>query len=237
MYHEETSEAPKIIRVETDLSIRFKAKDGIFDIYDRESKTNKQVKEVTIVPVNDSRFTIKAAQNDEGSFIFSAMYRSTKQNIVILQSTNGKVSVVKQGTYEQIKDANLKYTRVMYCIFTEGKTIKRAEFDLQGIGLVQWWKIRTAEKVATTIKVSADKSFKTPKGQFYEMVAGASRVPTVAEDTAAGFMAENVADSFKSFDANYEYRKLERSNKNEDETEKIIVAPEEEDIKLSDIPF
>lgn len=237
MYHEETSEAPKIIRVETDLSIRFKSKDGIFDIYDRESKTNKQVKEVTIVPVNDSRFTIKAAQNDEGSFIFSAMYRSTKQNIVILQSTNGKVSVVKQGTYEQIKDANLKYTRVMYCIFTEGKTIKRAEFDLQGIGLVQWGKIRTAEKVATTIKISADQSFKTPKGQFYEMVAGASRVPTVAEDTAAEFMAENVADSFKSFDANYKYRKLERSNKNEDETEEVMLAPKGEDIKLSDIAF
>lgn len=245
MYHSEESEAPKIIRVDTEVSVRFKGKDGVFDIYNRKTKENKQVKEITILPVNDSRFTVKAAQNDDGAFIFSAMYRSTKQNITVLKSESGKVSVVKQGTWEAIKDANLKYTRVLYCIIIDGKSIERAEFELQGIGLVQWGKIRTQDNVAITLAVSSEKTFKTPKGMFYEMVSVKKDIPKLAEETAAKFMADSVKESFDSFDDNYKYRKSlnneEKVEENSDQastpTGQVPTSDAEKDLKLSDVPF
>lgn len=248
MYHSEESEAPKIVRVETEASIRFKAKEGSFDIYDRSTKENKQVKEIVIVPVNDSRFTVKAAQNDEGAFIFSAMYRSAKQNITVLRSENGKVSVVKQGPWAEIKDANLKYTRVMYCLLVDGKSMKRAEFDLQGIGLVQWGKIRPQGNFAVTLAVSQDKSFKTPKGTFYEMVATKMEAPKADQEVAAKLMASDVSASFASFDANHEYRKnkdkdsaeMEEATPSDDGSEKATInldEPEGEKLRLENVPF
>lgn len=245
MYHNEQSEAPAIVRVDVDANIRFKGKDGVFEIYDRSTKEKKEMKEITIVPVNDSRFTVKAAQNDEGSFLFSAMYRSAKQNITVLRSENGKVSVEKQGTWAEVKDANLKYTRVLYCIFRDGKDLKRAEFDLQGIGLVQWGKLRPTENKVLTLAVSAEKSFKTPKGQFYEMTLAKSEDPKPAEDAAGSLMAVNVAESFASFDENYAYREkqrgesveAERAEPSEDAPTISLNEPEEEKLEVENVPF
>lgn len=244
MYHSEQSEAPSIVRVEVEANIRFKGKDGVFEVYDRATKEKKELKEITIVPVNDSRFTVKAAQNDEGSFLFSAMYKSAKQNITILRSTGGKVSVEKQGTWAEIKDANLKYTRVMYCILRDGKDLKRAEFDLQGIGLVQWGKIRPAENKTLTLAVSAEKTFKTPKGQFYEMTLVKTEDPKPSEDTAGKLMAADVITSFASFDENYAYREQQRGESVEaeraepsEEEEPTIDLKDEEKVLVGDVPF
>lgn len=233
MYFNEKSDAPKIERVEVDKYVRFKPKDGVFEIYDKETKEKTEVKEISLIPVNDSRFTVKAAQNDDGAFIFSGMYRDARESITVLRSEGGRVRVYAEGSWSDIKgDANLKYTRVMYAVLRNGKKVERAEVSLQGIALVQWGKIRqglpeTPEVVV--LSVSSQKTFSTPKGMFYEMVLSKTDKVHPAEDAAGHLLAENVQRSFASHDANRKYRKQETEEAKA--TEAAISGVGEETVK------
>lgn len=234
MFYEEQTESPKIERVEVDSYIRFKAKDGVFEVYDKATKAKKELKEISILPVNDSRFTIKPAQNDEGSFLFSGMYRSTKQHLTVLRHENGRTSIEAEGDWQTIKsNPNLKYTRVLYCVLRDGEESKRAEFTLQGIGLVQWGGIRSNENIVNILAVSADKSFKTPKGMFYEMTLKEKVKTTTKEEEKALALVDDIQRSFASHDANYSYRAKLRNQPEAPvsiETAAKIMNPEQKDV-------
>ncbi len=113
---------------------------------------------------------------------------------------------------------------------------------------MQWGKIRPTDNVAITIAVSAEKTFKTPKGTFSEMVVVKSDAPKPGEEVAAKLMASDVALSFASFDANHEYRKnkdkdsveMEEAEPSADSGEKATInldEPEEEKFLVGDVPF
>lgn len=220
MYFEEsTSDAPRIYRPEISAYLRFKAKDGAFEIYDAVTKEKKQVKELMILPVNDSRFTVKPALNEPGIFMFSGLYRSPKQTITVLQQRDGKTSVYKEGPWEELKvDANLKFTKMLYCMLKDGDRFVTAEFSLQGVGMIMWGDISAkGTDGLMTLTVSEEKNFKTKLGVFYSMQGSVTGKPDESEDTAAKHFGSEIKRAFDSHDESYKYHqgdvpKAEKTN-------------------------
>lgn len=210
-YEEETSDAPRIYRPDIATYLRFKAKDGVFEIYDAVTKEKKQVKELTILPVNDSRFTVKPAMNEPGIFMFSGLYRSSKQKITVLQQKDGKTSIYKEGTWDELKpDANLKFTKMLYCMLKDGDRFVTAEFQLQGVSMIMWGDISAkGTDGIMTLSVSAEKNFKTKLGAFYSMIGAVTGKPDEQEDAAARHFGGEVKRAFDSHDENYKYHQGE----------------------------
>lgn len=251
MYLNERSDSPSIFRAESEVSILFKAKKGHFDIYDKAKKESREVSQVEIIPINDSRFTIRAAENIEGEFIFSGLYKTTRQKITVLQKKSNKTSVHKEGYWEKgigLGDPNLKFVKLLFCLYKDGDAWRRAEFELRGIAAVQWNKI--AEKGTDRImllSVSPEKTFDTGGRKFFEMTGGAEDDIDPTGDSAAKAFALDIKKMFDSYDQSYEfYEGKEEKAEELPPTKPIseVVVPviqlndeEEEDIKIEDVPF
>jgi len=237
--------APESKRVDETLSVRLKVKDGVFDLYNRKTKEKSEVKEIKIVPINDDRFTIKSSEGVAGEFVFSGIYRSAKQNIAVLKSSNGSTKTVMEGNWASIRDAakaaGYKYTKLFYCLVELDGEFHRAIFDLQGIAAIQWGKIESVEQGnSITLKVSDEKNFETSGKKFYSMEKVS--VDTISDD--ADKLAMNYADEvetlFESEDERYKYYKLDKANgDNQVAAQEAITKEidEMEDINPEDIPF
>lgn len=208
MYHEEqTSDAPQIYRPMIEARLRFKSKDGKFEVYRTNTKEKELLDAIAIIPISDSRFTIKPAQNTPGEFLFSGLYRSSKQRITVLKSQGGKVSMYKEGTWEELKtDPNLKYTKVLFCLLKTGDKLETAEFDLQGVAMIMWGDIsKRGTDGVIALSVSPEKDFKTKLGSFHTMLGEVVAKPNEREDTEARAFAAEVKKSCESHDASYKH--------------------------------
>lgn len=250
MYLEEqTSDAPRIHRAEIQAYIQFKGKNGYFEIYDAVTKEKKQVPSIEILPINDSRFTVKPAMNEPGIFMFSGLYKSSKQTITVLEMKDGKTTVYIEGDWEMLKqDPNLKFTKVFYCMLKEGNRFLTAEFQLQGIAMIQWGEIATqGTSGMMTLTVSKEKTFKTKLGMFHTMEGGITGEPTAEEDMVAKYFSEDIKKAFASHDANYEYRHGDAPKAERIKPESVTEAKEAvptiqlddtaEEIHIEDVPF
>ena len=218
MYLEEQSESPKVYRAENDINLKFKAKEGKFSLYVREKKEKVDCENVEIIPISDSRFTIKSAMNEPGEFIFSGLYKDARGKLTVLKSSSGKTKVYAEGAWSEIKkDTNLKFTRVVFCLLNTSKGWMRTEFELQGIAAVMWSNL--AEKRLNGIlglSVSLEKSFSTPLGKFYEMVPEVKGTIGKEEDDKAREYAEEIRKMYESYDKiQVHYSKAEKEREEE----------------------
>lgn len=244
-YEVEQSEAPRIIQADVRYFLRFKPKDGVYTVYDREMKENKEVKTIDIIKISDSRFTVKAAQNEVGAFIFSGLYRDARNTITVLEKRDGRTSVIAEGDWQTIKqNSNLKYVKVLYCLYKNGKTWHKAQFDLMGIASIQWQKV--SGDGVLTLAVSDKKSFQTPRGDFYEITKKAVGEVDEATDGQARVFAGELANVYDSYDANAQY--YAKSKKEEEsvnsavpqpptEMKELKVEETEDEIRIDDVPF
>lgn len=258
--NERGSEAPQIYKADIPISVRFKAKEGVFDLYDRATKKASKEKTLRIIPISDSRFTVKAAQVADGESVWSALYRHHKQHITVLKKKGTKTSIYAQGTWEEIKkDPNMKFTKVLFCLADIGGVWQPAQFELQGISAIMWQTISSkgTDRIMK-LDVSSQKSFKTDKGFFYEMTGEPVDVISEDLDMKARDFSLEVQKVYDTNDANYEHYKKERGDKEEEQMgvdpAKAPVAPvapavvddniptinlneEVEEIKIEDVPF
>lgn len=242
----ESSGAPESKRVDEKISLKMKVKDGVFSTYNRETKEKQELKEVTIVPINNDRFTIKASEGAPGEFVFSGVYRSAKQNINVMKSSGGSTKSILEGNWASIKDAakasGLKYTKLFYCLIKTGDTFEKAVFDLQGIAAIQWGKIDGVDiGESITLKVSEEKNFESSGKRFYSMEkVGFDTIPAEADKLAQEYASE-VDAFFKSEDERYEYYKDSKIEEANAENQIAAADQEEqgaiEDISPEDIPF
>lgn len=259
MYVNEKSDNPSIYRAESDISIVFKAKKGHFDFYDKASKQSKKLKEVEIIPVSDSRFTIRAAENVEGEFIFSGLYKSTRQKITVLRKKDGKTGVYKEGYWERnvgLGDQNLKFVRLLFCLVKDGGKWKRAEFDLRGVSAVQWSRIAAAGTDGVLkLSITEKAEFEAGGRKFYQFFSsGKSEVPADGDTEAKAFASE-VEKMYRSYDESYAYyEKQDREGAEQFERETgeptkpvkpvdqveiptINLDDDGNDIRIEDVPF
>lgn len=245
--NERGSDAPQIYRADIPVSIKFKAKDGSFDLYDRRDKKQSKEKSIKIIPVSDSRFTVKAAQVAEGEMVWSGLYRSPKQHITVLKKKGTKTSVYAEGTWEELKrDPNMKYTKVLYCLIELGGIWVPAQFELQGISSIMWQTISSkgTDRIMK-LETSPKKTFKTDKGFFYEMVGGPIEAINPEQDGAAQSFAAEVKKIYDTNDANYEHYKKERGTDPDDgeavsqpqETKSAVPSQPRVDISEVEIPI
>lgn len=236
--NERGADAPKIYKANIVLNVRFKAKDGVFDLYDRDTRQATQVKAINIIPISDSRFTIKAAQVINGESIWSSLYRSPKQHITVLKKSGMKTSVYAQGTWEELKkDNNLKYTKVLYCLVERDGKWLTAQFDLQGIAAIMWNTV-TAKGTDRIMKlqVSSTKSFKTDKGYFHEMIGEAVDVIEGALDEQAKAFADEVKKVYDTNDKAYEYYKQQGKDLEEEQLGAAPATPSALGKEYDEIP-
>jgi len=257
---EKTNQAPAIKQVKIDFNLRFKPKKGHFDVYSRESRENAEFKELEIIPIADSRFTIKTAQNTKGVFIWSGLYTNPSQKITVMKKEKDKTEIYKQGDWQLLKAEGLKYVKILHCLAKINKKWQRCEFELQGITAIMWQDVKSkgTDRIIK-LQVSADKDFATKMGAFYSMIGGATSDIPIAIDAAARGFAKELEEMYASYDENYEFYNAknkpvsEDNSKNTSDTtneektqenatgEEIpTIEIEEEDkdsVKIQDIPF
>jgi hypothetical protein len=136
---------------------------------------------------------------------------------------------------------------VLYCLYKDGKTWHKAQFDLMGIASIQWQ--RVSGDGVLTLAVSDKKSFKTPRGDFYEITKKAvGEVDETTDEQARAFAGE-LTEVYASYDANAKYyAKASEENLKENQTTldpKPVSQPvshdemtqEEIDEQLQGVPF
>lgn len=238
---EKTNEAPEIKRVEIDFNLRFKPKKGKYEIYERKSRELVEFENLEIIPIADSRFTVKIAQNVKGIHIWSGLYKSPKQNITVMKKENDKVEIYKQGDWRSLKAEGLKYVKILHCLVKINNKWQRGEFEFPGITAIMWQDIKSkgTDRVIS-LQISADKDFETKMGNFYSMTGGATDdVPKEADETAKKFAGE-LAEMYKSHDENYEFYNAKNEPVSDDISEDTSdTTPEEktqEDANSEEIP-
>jgi hypothetical protein len=232
------SNAPEAVRVDANLSVSFKTKNGEFVIYNRETKQKTTSKSIKMIGINDERFTIKMGESVPGQFVFSGIYRSAKQTINILKSANGKTESIMKGTWANIKDsakaAGLKYTKLVYALVENNGSFDKAVIELQGISAIQFGKLGELSPVQEIV-CSENKTFESGGKFFYEMQLGTGS--ELSDDTLAQAYLQEVKASFKSEDERYEFYKDSDEVGNVPSEHELGTSGGEEDIDPEDIPF
>jgi hypothetical protein len=203
---EKTNEAPRIKKVDINFNLRFKPKFGKFEVYGRDVGEKADFKKLEIIPIADSRFTIKLAQNEKGVSVWSGLYKNTNQNITVMRKKGDKIKIYEQGNWEELKAKDFKYVKILHCLVKINNKWERGEFELQGIAAIMWGDIRDkgTDRVIT-LQISADKDFKTKMGNFYSMIGGATGdIPDEVDKTAKDFASE-LSEMYASHDKNYKH--------------------------------
>lgn len=241
---EEGSSAPESKRVDEQVSAQIKVKNGEFTLYNRETKEKtEELKTLKIVPINSSRFTIKASEGVAGEYVFSGTYRSPKQKITVMKSSNGSTKKLLEGSWQDIKDQakamSLKYTKLLYCLIEQDGEWVKGILDLQGISAIQWSQlVLPGAGNSVTLKISDEKNFETSGKKFYSVEVASTE--SLEDESDAIAYAQEVEEFFKSEDARYEFYKDEVTKDEEvEEGPKDGLDAEfpEEDINPEDIPF
>jgi len=232
---ENTSEAPQIKRVNIEFNARFKPKNAKFDIYERETGTLVEVEQLEIIPISDSRFTVKDPQSQKGIYVWSGLYQNAKQIITIMQKKDGKVSILEQGDWKFLKFNGYKYVKILHCLIKVNGKWKTCEFELAGISAIMWGNIRVhGTEGIMKLQISSSKDFETARGNFHSMTGFiVQAVPQDVDDVAKSFATE-IMEMYESYDENYKFYN-EKNRLKEEEKEEAIQKEVEDDIPVINI--
>lgn len=205
-YEVEANDRPQIKYARTDFKIQFKPKFGEYRLFNQVTKEETIVKELTIIPISDSRFRIKAAENVAGVSIFSSLYKSADQTITVLEKRDGRTKALAVGKWADIKfTPNIKFVKVLYCLVRVNDRWFRAEVELIGIAAIQWQKNVPLRDGILTIGVSTTQSFSADNRSFYEITQGAIEEIDQAADAEAVEFQSDIKVMYASYDAAYDF--------------------------------
>lgn len=241
-------DAPELKKIDVSHSIRFKAKEGEYEIYSPNNEEKKsKVKTINFIFGSDSRFTVQGAAPVKGVSIFAGSYNSPKQTITVFKkSGDSKTTVADKGTWEELKDiGKYKYTKLVHGLLETKQGYEPAVIELKGLGISQFDKIKDGgTDGVVTLGVSVEPDYETPHGKFYSMVNLGSKELTTEQETVANDFAQELEESYQSEDERYKFFKNtsnqidleEGAATSSDEIEQAN-AEYQSEVNPEDIPF
>lgn len=185
--------------------LRWKAKDGVFEAYDRVEKESKILGDKVPFLVLDELISVRGVTPTKEP-IYSNEIRDLRLEELTVKSyafVDGEPveKTLAEGFWDEIrppkadrpskaKDFGQKYCKVVYCAFWDGE-IKFGKMELTGMAVGGWIEFtNSVPGQPKGVTFNGVKSVSTPNGEFYAPVFAVREISKDTADKAAEFKSE-----------------------------------------------
>lgn len=144
--------------------VTYKPNTGVFDVYDKKTKTKTEMDSVDIIVLDADRHSITGySPEHETGFLCNLVINTKKEELTVGIIKNGKYEKVVTGFYQDIKDdlEGARYTNNVIVLFVEDDgSLTVADVQLSGMArktFADWYKDNLVEAEASVITLAPSK--------------------------------------------------------------------------------